>query len=135
MPQLGPGEVHLSSVPEAASVSGVAVPDAAGTAAANGDSSTEAVGSSPKPLLEHMTSWELQSSESDATVGTAAARCELIAARQASVEALDGLLSPQQQPGTSRDIALAEQPQVPRNGFGSHAAAASAAAAAKFASF
>ena len=130
-PQLGPNEVHLSSVPEAASVTtAVAVPDGAESAAANGETSTEAVLSSPKPVLELTTSWELQSSESDATMG-AAARGDLIAARQASVEALDALLLPD----SSADIAAMPQPQVPRNGFGSHAAAASAAAAAKFASF
>jgi hypothetical protein len=135
VPQLGPNEVHLSSVPEAASTA--AVPGGGEAAMANGgESSTEAVTSSRHAALDITTSWEMRSSGSDAPAGTgqaasAAAGSEQMAAGQPPTEAPDGLPPPHTAEGT----AAAEQPAIPRNGFGSHASAASAAAAAKFAGF
>lgn len=135
VPQLGPNEVHLSSVPEASSTA--AAPGGASLASANGgESSTEAVTSSPHAALDITTSWEMRSSESDAAAGTAqgasaAAGSGLTVVEQPPTESPDGLPPPHAAKGT----AAAEQPAIPRNGFGSHASAASAAAAAKFAGF
>lgn len=134
VPQLGPNEVHLSSVPEAASI-GLA--PGAEAAAANGKSSTETVASSLQAPLE-TTSWELRSSESDAAGGmaqggaaAAAGRSDPTAAEHPPMEVPDSLPPSH----AAKGAAAAEQPQIPRNGFGSHASAASAAAAAKFAGF
>ena len=134
VPQLGPNEVHLSSVPEAAST-GLA--PGANAATPNGKSSTETVASSLQAPLE-TTSWELRSSESDAAGGmaqggtaAAAGRSNPTAAEHPPMEVPDSLAPSH----AAKGAAAAEQLQIPRNGFGSHASAASAAAAAKFAGF